>query len=438
MSAIHEVFAWECLDSRGRPTVGCEVTLRDGARGRAIVPSGASTGSHEATELRDGDERYGGRGVTRAVRNVHDVLRPTVVGMDAGDLAAVDHAMESTDPDPLLATVGANGVLGVSLATLSASADSICLPLWRFVCRDEPLLPMPMVNIMSGGAHADGALDIQDVLVVPIGARSFKEAIEMAWRVRQATAHLLAERGADTALVADEGGLAARMSSNAEALSTVVDGIARAQLEPGVDVTLAIDVAANQLWTGSGYRLAIEDRTLTAGDWLDTVAQWCERFPISSVEDVLTEDDWSGWALASELIGGGRRQLLGDDLFATNLKRLRNGIERNVANAVLVKPNQAGTVSRAAAVVTEAQSAGYATVVSARSGDTEDHWLADLAVGWRAGQVKVGSLMRSERTSKWNRLLEIEARLGETAQFAGARTLAGWELAEHGDATGHS
>ena len=425
VSTIRDVHAWEALDSRGRPTVAAVVELAGGARGRAVVPSGASTGGHEAVERRDGGERYGGYGVLGAVSSANGELRDRIVGLDAVDHGAVDAALESADPRPDLGTVGANAVLALSLATLLASADSTAMPLWRMLAdSSEPLIPMPMVNIVSGGAHARGLLDIQDVLVVPEGASSFAEAMEWVARVRAATAELLDERGGSSALVADEGGLAGALGSNVAALALVTDGVHRAGLRPGIDASLALDLAANQLWTGERYALRVEQRELTPAEWIDVVGEWCERFPIVSIEDALFEDDWSGWSSASQSIGVGR-QLLGDDLFATNDARLERGIDAEVANAVLVKPNQAGSVSRAAAVVRRAHAAGYGTVVSARSGDTEDTWLADLAIGWRARQIKVGSTMRSERTAKWNRVLEIESRAQGRSVFAGRSALAG-------------
>jgi enolase len=425
LSAIRDVHAWEALDSRGKPTVAAAVELADGARGRAVVPSGASTGGHEAVERRDGGDRYGGQGVLGAVAAANTELRDRIIGLDATDQQAVDAALESCDPRADLGTVGANAVLALSLATLLAAADSTDRPLWQQLDgSSEPLIPMPMVNIVSGGAHARGLLDIQDVLVVPEGAASFAEAIEWVARVRQATADLLDERGGSSALVADEGGLAGSLGSNEAGLALVTDGIARSGLRPGVDVSLALDLAANQLWTGERYALRVEKRELTADEWLSVVAGWCDRFPIVSIEDALFEDDWAGWATASSSIGVGR-QLLGDDLFATNDARVERGVAEGVANAVLVKPNQAGSVSRAAAVVRRAHAAAYGTVVSARSGDTEDTWLADLAIGWRARQIKVGSTMRSERTAKWNRVLEIESRADGRSVFAGRDALAG-------------
>ena len=424
-STIHNVHAWEALDSRGKPTVAATIELSDGSRGRAVVPSGASTGGHEAVERRDGGERYRGQGVLGAVASANGELRDRIIGLDADDQQAVDTALESADPRADLGTVGANAVLALSLATLLAAADSHSRPLWQQLdAAEQPLIPMPMVNIVSGGAHARGLLDIQDVLVVPEGANSFAEAMEWVDRVRYATAELLDERGGSSALVADEGGLAGSLGSNDAALALVTDGIHRAGLRPGVDASLALDLAANQLYTGERYALRVEGRELSRADWLSVVAEWCERYAIVSIEDALFEDDWEGWASASSSIGVGR-QLLGDDLFATNDARVERGVAEGIANAVLIKPNQAGSVSRSAAVVRRAQAAGYGTVVSARSGDTEDTWLADLAIGWRAGQIKVGSTMRSERTAKWNRVLELESRAAGRSVFAGRNALAG-------------
>ena len=421
---ISSLHAWEALDSRGRPTVACRVTLSAGGAGRAVVPSGASTGSHEARELRDGGDRYNGFGVRRAVANANDILGPLILGMDAANRIGVDAALESADPDPALGTLGANAVLAVSLAVTLAFADASKEPLWRSLSEsDSPLIPMPMVNIISGGAHAGGAVDIQDILAVPLGASSFAEAIEWISRVRSATAQLMEARGISTALVADEGGLAGALGHNEEAIALVAAGIAAANLVPGRDVAIAIDFASNQMWTGSHYRLALDDRTVSAAEWIQQIADWCEKYPIVSVEDVLQEDDWDGWIAARALLP--KCQVLGDDHFATNLERVEHGIRSASANAVLVKPNQAGTVTRAERVAATARTAGLATVVSARSGDSEDNWLADFAVGWNAGQIKVGSTMRSERTAKWNRLLEIEAEAGSSARFADRSALAG-------------
>ncbi|MEU2002615.1 phosphopyruvate hydratase [Rhodococcus sp. NPDC019627] len=424
-TAIHEITAWEGLDSRGKPTVGCEVRLAGGARGQAYVPSGASTGRHEARELRDGDTRYEGQGVHRAVTNAATVLADAVHGLDAIDRAAVDAALRAADGTPDLSRVGANAVLAVSIATALAAADAQRIPLYRLVAADgdAPLLPLPMVNIISGGAHAGRSIDVQDFLAVPVGARSFSEAIEYCARVRRGTAEVLVDNGHSVALVADEGGLGPVLPTNRSALDMLVAGIERAGLQPGSQVAIAVDVAATQFLTQDGhYVLAAEgNRRLSAAELVGELAAWCEHYPIISLEDALGEDDWDGWAAATERLGN--RQLLGDDFFVTDAKRLRRGIRENAANAVLVKPNQTGTLSDAHTVVRLAQDNGYRTVLSARSGETEDAWLADLALGWRTGQIKVGSTMRSERTAKWNRLLQIEAQLGADIEYAGAAAI---------------
>ena len=425
MSEISSVGSWEVLDSRGNPTVACEVRLAGGAVGSAAVPSGASTGSHEAHELRDGGERYGGLGVRTAVAGVSGELASSVTGLDADDQEAVDRALREADGTPTLGRLGANAVLALSVASAVASAAARREPLYRSLARGaRPLLPLPMVNILSGGAHAAWAVDVQDFLAVPLGAGSFAEALEWVWRVRQATAELAAERGLVAALVADEGGLGPPLPSNRAALDLLALGIERSGLAPGDDVAIAVDVAATQLVQPDGsYRLGGERRRVAAEELVRELAEWTSTYPLVSVEDPVAEDDWDGWITASRLLGG--VQLLGDDLFATDLDRLERGLELGIANAVLVKPNQVGTLSSAYAVVERAREAGYANVMSARSGETEDAWLADLAVGWRTGQIKVGSTMRSERTAKWNRLLRIEAELGPEADYAGGAALSG-------------
>lgn len=422
---IAEVRAWEALDSRGTPTVACELRLAGGATGSATVPSGASTGTHEVRELRDGGDRYGGRGVRQAVAHAQGALAVAVHGLDASDQGAVDAALRTADGTPELGRLGANAVLAVSVAACAAAAAGRGGPLWRFVAApgEAPLLPLPMVNVLSGGAHAGAALDMQDFLAVPVGARSFAEAIEWASRVRAAAAQLVADRGLVAALVADEGGLGPALASNREALELLTRAIERAGLEPGHDVGIAIDVAATQFAEpGGGYRLSIEERTIGAAELAAELAAWASEHPLVSIEDPLAEDDWDGWRAISGPLA--HLQLVGDDLFATNPERLRRGIEARIGNAVLVKPNQIGTLSAAREVVAIARAARYATVLSARSGETEDAWLADLAVGWRTGQIKVGSTTRSERTAKWNRLLRIEAELGDSAEFAGRAALA--------------
>jgi enolase len=424
---IESLFAWEALDSRGNPTVACEVRLAGGATGCATVPSGASTGSHEARELRDSDERYAGLGVRRAVENVQVALAEAVRGLDALDQQALDDALRSADGTADLSRLGANAVLAVSLAGALAGAAAAGEPLWRAAAGGSdlaPLLPLPMVNVISGGAHAAGAIDVQDVLAVPVGATSFAETIEWAWRVRRATARLLTDHGLDTALVADEGGLGPVLSSNYEALEWVARGIEAARLVPGEDVAIAVDIAATRLFDPANgrYVLARENRAFATEAWAEELAGWVGRLPVVSLEDVMAEDDWDGWTLAAQALPG--VQLLGDDLFVTDAARVRRGAAAGVANAVLVKPNQTGTLSSAREVVEIARQAGWATVLSARSGETEDAWLADLAVAWRTGQIKVGSTTRSERNAKWNRLLRIEAECGQTARFAGRAALA--------------
>jgi enolase len=423
-TAITSVFAWEALDSRGTPTVGCEVGLRCGARGSVHVPSGASTGKHEARELRDGGERYGGQGVRRAVASVNDVLGPEALELDAADPESLDAALRALDGTESLERLGANAVLAVSLAATLAAADAAREPLYRYLLAEaRPLLPLPMVNVISGGAHARGSgVDVQDFLVVPVGASTFAEAIEWCRLVRTTTEALAIARGHPASLVADEGGLGLPLASNRAGLELLLAGIERAGLAPGEEAAIAVDLAAGQLVAESGYRLSTEDLVLTADELIDELGDWCNDFPIVSLEDPLGEDDWAAWTAATARLQG--IQVVGDDLFATQVARLERGIAGGVANAILLKPNQCGTFTGAREALLRARAAGYATVVSARSGDTEDAWLADLAVGWRAAQIKVGSTTRSERTAKWNRLLRIEAEAGAEAEFAGRQALA--------------
>lgn len=386
------------------------------------MPSGASRGRHEAVELRDGEQRYRGQGVRRAVANVECELAPAVVGLDALDQESVDAALVRCDGTAQLERLGGNAVLAVSIANLVAAARAERLPLYRLRADGSPpRLPLPMVNILSGGAHAGGLVDVQDFLVVPSGASTFAEAIEWASRVRAGTAAVAAERGMNSSLVADEGGLAFSLPSNRSALELLALGIEHAGLAFGEHCSIAIDVAATQLFDGRRYRLSTEGRLLDRTALVEELAAWKSDFPIVSIEDPLADDDWDGWRVATERLGD--VQLVGDDLFATNARRLERGIAAGIANAVLVKPNQAGTITLAADVVARARAAGYATIVSARSGDTEESWLADLALRWNSGQIKVGSTMRSERTAKWNRLLQVEAELGEDALYAGKQAL---------------
>jgi enolase len=420
MSAIAAVDAREILDSRGRPTVEADVTLSDGAFASASVPSGASKGRHEAVELRDGDpRRYGGHGVRTAVHNVRHLIAPALVGREA-DIAAVDDALIALDGTPDKARLGANALLAVSLAAARAAAESAGVPLWRFVAGQRPVsLPLPMVNIISGGLHARRQLDFQDFLVMPVGARAYGEALEMCVAVYDSTARALAARGLST-LKADEGGFGPALRSHEEAFEVLEEAVAAAGLAPGGDVVYALDVAASHFFDPAAghYRLESDNRVCETPEMVDLLADLIDQFPIVSVEDPLAEDDWEGWALLTERLGG-RVQVVGDDLFTTNLARLERGIESGAANAVLVKMNQIGTLSETLAVVQRAKAAGYRTVISARSGETEDPALADLAVGTAAGQIKVGSVAQSERLAKYNRLLRIEQHLGEQAVFAG-------------------
>lgn len=408
---IDAVHAWEALDSRGRPTVACKVRLEGGQEGRAIVPSGASTGTHEAVERRDGGERHLGLGVRQAVDAVNTRLAPLVIGEQASDRVNLDDRIEAYDGEPGHARLGANAALALSLAITIANAAGQSVPLWRSLAStSSPLIPMPMVNILSGGAHAGRAIDLQDFLAVPVAAPTFAEAIEWIARVRSSCAELLDAAGGWSALVADEGGLSARLADNEEALKILTRGIERAGFDPGTDIVIAVDVAANQLTVDERIVLAESPQGLTEPEWGARLRDWVGRYPIVSIEDPFSEDAWASWRDFTRSSAG--LQVLGDDLFATNADRLRKGIDEQTANAVLVKVNQAGSVTRAERTLHAAHAAGWGTVVSARSGDTEDHWLADLAVGWRAGQIKVGSTMRSERTAKWNRLLEIESEGG--------------------------
>lgn len=424
MAVIERVFAWQALDSRGTPTVGCAVRLADGAEGEALVPSGASTGAYEAHERRDGAERWGGKGVSEAVDAVASEIAPALEGEDAGEQAVIDALLRALDGTPDLSRLGANAVLAVSVACATATARSCRVPLWSLLAPDQPpLLPLPMVNVLSGGVHAGRMIDVQDFLVVPVGAGSFAEAIEWAVLVRASTARVLHEQGHQVSLVADEGGLGAPLPTNRAALDLLLEGIERSGLEPGEDAAIAVDVAATQLVAPGGYALPSEGRSLRSAELVEELAVWIDDYPIVSIEDALGEDDGEGWGLITHRLAE-RIQLVGDDLFVTSPERLARGIQEGIANAVLVKPNQVGTLTDAHRVVLLAREAGYATVLSARSGETEDVWLADLAVGWRTGQIKVGSTTRSERTAKWNRLLRIEAEHAD-AVFAGRAVLAG-------------
>jgi len=422
-SRIRGIRARQIFDSRGRPTVEADVELEGGARGRAAVPSGASTGKHEAHELRDGDpQAYAGLGVLQAVSSVQNVIAPAVMGFDARDQETLDAHLRELDGTSRLERLGANAILAVSMAACRAAAACDQLPLHVHIARlagvEQPLLPMPMINILSGGAHARRGMDVQDFLVIPTGASNLDQALKTVAAVRAAAGRLLSEEG-KALLLADEGGFAPGYETAQQALEFLVRAIEAAGLRPGDDVSLAMDVAATQLVTAHrDYFLQREGRTLSSAGMIEQVLGWVERFPIVSIEDPLGEDDWEGWRTLTARLGG-HIQLLGDDLFCTNTERIRQGIETGVANAVLIKLNQIGTVSDTLAALGLARGAGYRTVVSARSGETEDAFIADLAVGSAAGQIKVGSLSSSERMAKYNQLVRIQEALG-SAHFGGA------------------
>ena len=430
MPAITSVTGREVLDSRGYPTVEVEVGCEAGggrvALGRAIVPSGASTGSHEAHELRDGDrERYEGRGVLGAVANVNGELADLVMGMDASDQARIDRAMIDLDGTENKSRLGANAILGVSLASAHAAANAAGLPLYRYLNNGTPMtMPVPMVNIISGGLHANRQLDFQDYLAIPVGAPTYREALRWAATIRFKTLEILQEDG-HLPLLADEGGFGPSLADNEEAIGLVLRATERAGLRPGHDVFIGLDVAAQHFFDGVRYDLASEDRSLSAGEMSDWLADLAERYPIISMEDGMAEDDWEGWAEHTAKLGG-RLQVLGDDLFTTNIARLRRGIDGGIANAILIKINQIGTLTEAFAALATAREAGYRTIVSARSGETEDASVADIAVATAAGQIKIGSTARSSRLAKYNQLLRIDEALGDEAPYAGAEVFAGF------------
>jgi enolase len=419
-ATIERIHAREVLDSRGNPTVEVEVSCHGGARGRAIVPSGASTGRHEAKELRDGDAaRYGGKGVRRAVANVHESITPRLLGMPATEQTFIDRTLCAIDGSPDKSRLGANAILGVSLACAHAAAASRNLPLWRYLDTEgRATMPLPMVNLISGGLHAGGNLDFQDFLLLPIGSRSYSEALEIISNVYRALSSALVRFGYEGILVGDEGGFGPRLLSNEHAAELVLRAITEAGYSPYTDAALALDVASTHFYREGLYHLtAREEVALTSGEMIALIHRWLEDYPISSIEDGLAEDDWENWQQLTELLGD-QVQLIGDDLFATNPNRLRQGIAAGVANSVLVKVNQIGTLTETLDVIALARSAGYRPVISARSGETEDSTIADLAVATGAGQIKIGSVARSERLAKYNQLLRIEEEFGSNAPFA--------------------
>jgi enolase len=424
VAEIVEVRAREILDSRGNPTVEVEVFLASGAEGRAAVPSGASTGSGEALELRDGDKRrYAGKGVRLAVKNVEQVIAPELKGYDALDQALIDRVLCQLDGTPQKETLGANAILGVSLACARAAADDVGLPLYRYLGGPQArTLPVPLMNVVNGGAHADNRLDFQEFMLVPAGLPSFAEALRAGAEVFHTLKRLLREQGMSTG-VGDEGGFAPDLPSAEATLTLLVRAIEAAGYRPGADIALALDVAATELWREGRYRAPGEGVEWKSDELIEVYARLAERFPLVSIEDGLGEHDWDGWVALTRRLGG-RLQLVGDDLFVTNPERLAEGIRRGAANAILVKVNQIGTLTETLEAVELAKDAGWGVVISHRSGETEDTFVADLAVAVNAGQIKTGSLSRSDRVAKYNQLLRIEEELGEAARWRGATLFA--------------
>jgi len=424
LSIIVDIYGREVLDSRGNPTVEVEVWTEDGAFGRALVPSGASTGAFEAVELRDGDkERFLGKGVMNAVNNVNEIIAEEVIGMDVFEQAAIDKLMIRLDGTPNKGKLGANAILGVSLAVARAAADELGMPLYQYVGGvNSKTLPVPMMNILNGGEHADNNVDIQEFMVMPVGAKNFKEALRMGAEIFHSLKSVLKSKGLNTA-VGDEGGFAPNLSSNEEALKTIVEAIEKAGYKPGEEIMLALDVAASEMYDENKkvYNLAGEGRVLTVEEMIDYYEELVNKYPIISIEDGLAEDDWDGWKLLTDRLGK-KIQLVGDDLFVTNTERLNKGIELGVSNSVLVKLNQIGTLTETLDTIEMAKTNGYTAVISHRSGETEDTTIADLAVATNAGQIKTGAPSRTDRVAKYNQLLRIEDMLGEEAVYKGKKT----------------
>ena len=421
MSVIEAVYAREVLDSRGNPTVEVEVVLESGSVGRAIVPSGASTGAFEAVELRDGDKgRYIGKGVEKAVANVNEIIAPELEGMDAFDQPAIDTLMIELDGTHNKGKLGANAILGVSMAVARAAAEELGLPLFQYIGGvNAKQLPVPMMNILNGGEHADNSVDVQEFMILPVGAKSFKEGLRMGAEVFHSLKKVLSERGLACG-VGDEGGFAPNLGSNREALELIVEAIEKAGYKPGDDVRLGLDVAATEMYDKETklYDLKHEGKKLTAEQMVDLYEEWVNNFPIVTIEDGLDEEDWDGWKILTDRLGK-KVQLVGDDLFVTNTERLERGIEAGVANSILIKVNQIGTITETLDAIEMAKRAGYTAVISHRSGETEDTTIADLAVAVNAGQIKTGAPSRTDRVAKYNQLLRIEEMVGEQARYCG-------------------
>ncbi len=419
MTTISHVHAREILDSRGNPTLEAEITLVDGSFGRAMVPSGASTGAKEAVELRDGDKtRYLGKGVSRAVDNVNTTIADAIKGMDAADQQGVDARLIDLDGTENKGRLGANALLGVSMAVAHAEAASRKEPLWKYLANGRaPVLPVPMMNIINGGAHADNNVDLQEFMILPVGFDRFSEALRAGTEVFHALKSVLKGRGLSTA-VGDEGGFAPDLRSNAEALDTILEAIGKAGYKAGDDILLGLDVASSEFHENGKYNLTGEGKRLTSEQFVDFLADWCDQYPIITIEDGMGEHDWEGWKLLTQRIGD-RVQLVGDDLFVTNPRIFRQGIDEHVANAILIKVNQIGTLSETLEAIAMADAAKYAAIISHRSGETEDTTIADISVATTATQIKTGSLCRSDRVAKYNQLLRIEEQLGSAAKYAG-------------------
>jgi len=424
MSAIVDIIGREILDSRGNPTVECDVLLESGTMGRAAVPSGASTGSREAIELRDGDKaRYLGKGVQKAVENINTEISEAVMGLEANEQAFLDHTLIDLDGSENKSRLGANATLAVSMAVAKAAAEESGLPLYRYFGGSGPMqMPVPMMNVINGGAHANNNLDIQEFMIIPLGAPTFSEALRYGAEVFHALKKLLNDKGVSTA-VGDEGGFAPTVKNHEEAIQLILTAIGKAGFEAGTQIALGLDCAASEFFKDGKYHLEGEGLKLSAADFSALLAKWADKYPIVSIEDALAENDWDGWAGLTKLLGR-KLQLVGDDLFVTNTKILREGISRGIANSILIKINQIGTLTETFAAIEMAKRSGYTAVISHRSGETEDSTIADIAVGTNAGQIKTGSLSRSDRIAKYNQLLRIEEDLGDVASYPGRSVFA--------------
>ena len=418
MPKIRDIIGREIIDSRGNPTVEADVILESGVRGRAAVPSGASTGTREAIELRDGDKsRYMGKGVLKAVGHVNKELRDLLVGKDAADQQAIDRAMIALDGTDTKSKLGANALLAVSLAVAHAAANDAKKPLYEYLGTGKYTLPVPMMNIINGGSHADNSVDLQEFMILPVGAPSFREALRYGAEIFHTLKSVLHKRGMSTA-VGDEGGFAPNLSSNEEAIEVILEAITKAGYKPGKDIYLGLDCASSEFYKDGKYVLGSENKSFTAEQFVDYLSAWVDKYPIITIEDGMDESDWAGWAVLTQKLGS-KIQLVGDDLFVTNTKIFKQGIDKKIANSILIKVNQIGTLTETLEAIAMAKKAGYSAVISHRSGETEDCTIADLAVATNTGQIKTGSLSRSDRVAKYNQLLRIEQALGKDAVYAG-------------------